>query len=188
MIPVLPDDSDRIQPPENPSLPQPGQDRSLVDARNDFRRVLSADGTLDGDEDRLDHLRGQFRSIEREAARAGCLYEELIHLRIGGVEHDVVFDHESGTVLKFTKAGKAAYVVNFGLGTPTMVPGTPLEYLERLILQNEIFGNTLSFVGLGGKPDSRRIITRQNIVVGRPARWEEIIRLMVEELGFTKLP
>ena len=68
-----------------------------------------------------------------------------------------------------------------------MVPGTPLEYLERLILQNEIFGNTLSFVGLGGKPDSRRIITRQNIVVGRPARWEEIIGLMVEELGFTKL-
>jgi hypothetical protein len=187
MIPVLPDDSDRIQPPENPNLPQPGQDRSLVDARNDFRRVLSADGTLDGDEDRLDNLRGQFRSIEREAARTGCLYEELIHLRIGGVEHDVVFDHESGTVLKFTKAGKAAYVVNFDLGTPTMVPGTPLEYLERLILQNEVFGNTLSFVGLGGKPDSRRIITRQNIVVGRAARWEEIIRLMVQELGFTKL-
>ncbi len=65
------------------------------------------------------------------------------------MEHDVVFDHKSGTVLKFTKAGKAAYVVNFDLGTPTMVPGTPLEYLERLILQNEIFGNTLSFVGLG---------------------------------------
>jgi hypothetical protein len=187
MVPLLPDDSDRIQPPENPSLPQPGQDRSLVDARNDFRRVLSADGTLDGDEDRLDNLREQFRSIEREAARTGCLYEELIQLRIGGVEHDVVFDYESGTVLKFTKAGKAAYVVNFDLGTPTMVPGTPLEYLERLILQNEVFGNTLSFVGLGGKPDSRRIITRQNIVVGRAARWEEIIRLMVQELGFTKL-
>lgn len=62
-----------------------------------------------------------------------------------------------------------------------------MEYLERLILQNEVFGNTLSFVGLGGKPDSRRIITRQNIVVGRAARWEEIIRLMVQELGFTKL-
>ena len=41
--------------------------------------------------------------------------------------------------------------------------------------------------GAPEKPDSRRIITRQNIVVGRAARWEEIIRLMVEELGFTKL-
>ncbi|MCU0779355.1 MAG: hypothetical protein MUF86_17040, partial [Akkermansiaceae bacterium] len=96
MVPVLPNDSERIQPPENPSLPQPGQDRSLVDARDDFRRVLSADGTLDGDEDGVDHLREQFRSIGREAARSGYLYEGLIHLKIGGVEHDVVFDYESG--------------------------------------------------------------------------------------------
>lgn len=94
MVPVLTDDSERIQPPENPSLPQPGQDRSLVDARDDFRSVLSADGALDGDEDRLDHLREQFRSIEKEAARSGYLFEELIHLKIGGVEHDVVFDYE----------------------------------------------------------------------------------------------
>lgn len=77
MVTVLPDDPERIQPPENPSLPQPGQDRSLVDARDDFRRVLSTDGTLDGDEDGVDYLREQFRSIEREAARAGYLYQEL---------------------------------------------------------------------------------------------------------------
>ena len=63
----------------------------------------------------------------------------------------MVSDHDSGTVLKFTKAGKAAYVVNFDLGTPKMIPGTPLEYLERLVLQNEISVNILSFVGLGGK-------------------------------------
>jgi hypothetical protein len=40
---------------------------------------------------------------------------------------------------------------------------------------------------LGGDAGNRRIITRQNIVKGRPAGWEEIIRLMVDELGFTKL-
>lgn len=168
-------------------LPRADQDRALLDAVNDFRRVLSADGTLDGDEDGLDHLRNQFRSIAREAARAGYLYKEQFQLKIGGVEHDVVFDYDSGTILKFTKAGKAAYVVNFDLGTPKMAPAMPLEYLERLILQNEIFTNTLSFVGVGGEPNSRRIITRQKIVVGRAARWEEIIRFMVDELGFTKL-
>jgi len=187
MVPVLSHDPERIQPPENPSLPQPGQDSSLVDAVHEFRRVLSTDGTLDGDEDSLDHIRVQFRSIEREAERSGYLYEELIHLKIGGVEHDVVFDYESGSILKFTKAGKAAYVVSFDLGTPKMVPGMPLGYLERLILQNEIFGESLSFVGIGGAQDRRRVITRQSIVVGRPARWEEIVRMMVEELGFSKL-
>lgn len=135
----------------------------------------------------MDHLREQFRSLEREAARAGYLYEEPIRLKTGGVEHDLVFDFVSGTVLKFTKPARAAYVVNFDLGTPTMVPGMPLGYLARLMLQNEVFGDSLTFVGLGGDRNARRIITRQNIVVGRAARWEEIIKLMVEELGFTKL-
>ncbi len=63
----------------------------------------------------------------------------------------------------------------------------PLDYLERLILQNEIFADNLSFVGVCGESDGRRIITRQNIVEGRAGRWEEIVRLMVDELGFSKL-
>ncbi len=189
IMPLLPDDhkQDSETEGETRKLPRPDQGRSLEAVSDDFRRVLSADGTLDGDEDPLDHLREQFRSIEREAARAGYLYEQPIRLKTGGVEHDVVFDYGTGTVLKFTKPAKAAYVVNFDLGTPKMVPGMPLEYLERLMLQNEIFGDSLTFVGLGGDSNGRRIITRQNIVVGRAARWEEIIGLMVEELGFTKL-
>jgi hypothetical protein len=78
MVSVLQNESERIHPAGNSSLPQPGQDRSLVDAHDDFRRVLSADGTLDGNEDSLDYLRDQFRSIEKEAARAGYLYEGLM--------------------------------------------------------------------------------------------------------------
>lgn len=187
MVRVLPDEHTQHIEGEARELPGPNQDRSLEAISNEFRRVLRTDGTLDGDEDGLDHLRDQFHSIEKEAARAGYLYEELTRLRIGGVEHDVIFDHQSGTVLKFTKPGRAAYVVNFDLGTPKMIPGMPLEYLKRLILQNEIFADNVSFVGLGGEPGGRRLITRQNIVEGKPARWEEIIRLMVEELGFKKL-
>ena len=106
---------------------------------------------------------------------------------IGGVEHDVLPAPHTGTILKFTKPGKAAYIVDFDLGTPRMTPAFPEDYLDRLVLQEEIFAFAISFVGLGGEAGSRRIITRQNIVVGRPARWEEIIRLMVDELGFTKL-
>jgi hypothetical protein len=67
-----------------------------------------------------------------------------------------------------------------------MVPALPLEYLERLTLQNQIFADNLRFVGIAGNAGQRRIVTRQELVQGRPARWEEIIRMM-EELGFTKL-
>lgn len=82
----------------------------------------------------------------------------------------MTFDHTSDTILKFTKAGKAAYVVSFDLGTPEMVSALPLEYVDRLMLQNEIFSDTLRFVGLGGNTGERRFITRQNIVKGKPAR------------------
>ncbi len=90
MIPVLPNEHAPDREGETRKLPSPDQDRSLKAVSDDFRRVLSSDGTLDGDEDCLDHLRDQFRSIEREASRSGYLYEELTRLKIGGVEHDVV--------------------------------------------------------------------------------------------------
>jgi len=69
---------------------------------------------------------------------------------------------------------------------PKMVPATPLEYFERLEIQNEIFGDNLRFVGVATGDDGRRIITRQDMVTGRPARWEEIVCMMTD-LGFTKL-
>jgi hypothetical protein len=112
MVPSLPDASERIQSPENPSLPQSGQDRSLIDARDDFRRVLHPDGEVDGQEDYLDRSK-QFQLVEAEARRLGFLFDHLEPLVEGGREHDLIFDDASGTVLKFTKPSSAAYVVGF---------------------------------------------------------------------------
>ena len=67
-LPVLPDDHKRNQPPEDASLPQPGKDCSLVDAANDFRRVLHPDGKVPWQEDYLDRSE-QIRIIEAEADR-----------------------------------------------------------------------------------------------------------------------
>ena len=134
----------------------------------------------------MDLVRIQLESIALEAEKSGWLYEESIRLRIGGVEHDIVPDRDSGTVLKFTKPGRAAYAVNFDLGTPMMVPALPVEYLDRLMLQNRIFGDNLRFVGIAGAIGHRRIMTRQDILKGKPAWWEEIVRMMTD-LGFTKL-
>ena len=178
--------SDRRPESEARKLPGTDQDRSIKAAQDDFRRILSADGTLDGDEDDSDFILRQIVSLENGAAREGFLYRGLIPDLQGGVEHDVIFDAATGTVLKFTKPDKAAYAVNFDLGTPKMAPATPLEYLDRLQLQNRIFGDNLRFVGIAGAVGQRRIVTRQEIVTGKPARWEEIVRMMTD-LGFTKL-
>lgn len=186
IVPPLPDDHQRNKPPEDASLPQPGKDRALVDAANDFRRVLHPDGEIAGQENYLDRSE-QIQIIEREARRLGVLYDGLEPLVEGGREHDLTYDDATGTALKFTKPSSAAYVVEFLNGKPRLSNGDPLEYLDRLILHNEVFGEFTSFVGVGGMPNNRRIITRQNRVKGREARWDEIVRLMVDDLGFTKL-
>lgn len=185
-LPVLPDDHKRNQPPEDASLPQPGKDCSLVDAANDFRRVLHPDGKVPWQEDYLDRSE-QIRIIEREARRLGFLFEGLEPRVEGGREHDLTYDDTTGTVLKFTKPSSAAYVVEILDGRPRLSNGDPLEYLDRLILHNEVFGEFTRFVGIGGLPNHRRIITRQDMIKGRAARWEEIIELMVNDLGFSKL-
>lgn len=186
---MLNDDPERNRNSETTArkLPEPSQDRSLEAISDDIRRILSADGTLDGDEDDPDLIRRQLVRIKAEALKQGFLYDGLLPAFTGGVEHDVTFDPNTESVLKFTKPEKAAYVVSFDLGTPKMVPALPLEYLSRLMLQNEISSDALKFVGIGGEMGERRIITRQNIVKGRPANWDEIIQLMVEDLGFSKL-
>jgi hypothetical protein len=91
IVSVLPDEHTQHIEGEARELPEPNQDRSLEAISNEFRRVLRTDGTLDGDEDGLDHLRDQFRSIENEAARAGYLYEGLR-------EDAVVFDMRPANV------------------------------------------------------------------------------------------
>lgn len=186
-FPLLSNERHRPQEPESGKLPEPDQDRSLEVVIHDLRRVLSANGELDGDEVDSDSIERHFGLFEGEAEKLGCLYEGLQPGMKGGAEHDVLHAPGTGTILKFTKPSKAAYVVDFDFGTPRMAAAAPLDYLERLRLQNELFADNIRFVGLGGDVGGRRIVTRQQIVEGRGARWEEIVRLMVDELGFTKL-
>jgi hypothetical protein len=183
---LLSHEPEPINPEENRVLPPKGKDRTLVDAANDFKRVLQPNGTINGQEDYLDRSE-QFQILEAESKRLGFLYDGLEPLAEGGREHDLIYDDLSGTVLKFTKPSSAAFVVDFLNDNPRLSNGDPLEYLDRLILHSEVFGDFTNFVGIGGIQNNCRIITRQPRVYGRQARWDEIIKLMVDDLGFKKL-
>jgi hypothetical protein len=130
IVDPLSDDSRSERRPESKARKLPGedQDRPLEATIDDFRRILRADGTLDGNEDHPDLILRQIASLENGAATEGFLYRDLIPDLRGGVEHDLIFDTGNGTVLKFTKPDRAAYAVNFDLGTPGMAPALPLEY------------------------------------------------------------
>jgi hypothetical protein len=172
--------------PEPGDLPQPDQDRPLQSAIAEFGGSIPPNGAGDGDEDPPDYAEC-FRSLEEKARELGVLYDGLQPAVEGGREHDLTYDESSGTCLKFTKPAKAAYVVDFDLGYPSLAPALPIQYLERQALHNQVFADNIRFVGVAGEPYFRRIVTRQPHIRGRAASWEQIIRLMVDELGFRKL-
>ena len=172
---------------ETAFLPQPDRDRPLIEACDDLARRLRPSGA-DGEIDEWSIYDESLRRLVRWAEEGGCFYENLQPLIEGGREHDLTFVEKGAQWLKFTKPSAAGYVVSFDSGAPALEPALPLEYLERLILQNEIFSDSVAFVGVAGTRLQPRIITRQPHVPGDGATRDEITAMMVERLGFSLLP
>ncbi len=168
-------------------LPRPDRDRPLHEVIEDFGERVRPGGPY-GEIDEWSIYDETFRRLVRWAEDRGCFFEGLQPLKEGGREHDLTFDPHTGTWLKFTKSSAAGYVVSFDSGKPALEPALPLEYLGRLVLQNEVFADQVSFVGIAGSRYSPRIVTRQPDIVGDDASREEIIHLMTAELGFLLLP
>ncbi len=161
----------RYSPPnldEAKRLPQPDHDRPLYEVIEDFGRRLRPGGP-DGQIDEWSIYDESFRRLVAWADETGRFYEGLQALKEGGREHDLTFDSATASWLKFTKPSQAGYVVSFEFGSPSLEPGLPLEYLERLQLQNELFGDQVTFVGIGGQRARPTIITRQADIPGDPA-------------------
>jgi hypothetical protein len=172
---------------ETKRLPHPDRDRPLDEVIEDFGRRLRPSGP-DGEIDEWSIYDESFRRLVAWAEESGRFYEGLQALKEGGREHDLTFDSANASWLKFTKPSQAGYVVSFEFGSPSLEPGLPHEYLQRLHLQNEIFRDQITFVGIGGLRTQSTIITRQADVPGDPADESEIIEMMTAELGFSSLP
>jgi hypothetical protein len=179
---------DRVPPlNEKASLPRPDRDRTLLEVIEEFGERVRPGGSH-GEIDEWSIYDESFRRLQRWAQENGCYFPDLQPLKEGGREHDLTFDPVSSSWLKFTKPSAAGYVVSFDFGHPDLRPALPLEYLERLNLQNRIFADDVSFVGIAGAKHDFRIVTRQSDIPGGAATDPEIIQLMTGELGFTLLP
>lgn len=172
---------------EGERLPDPNRDRSLVEARHNLGERLRPGGPH-GEIDGWSIYDESFRRLVRWAEEAGCFFEGLQPLKEGGREHDLIFIEDEASWLKFTKPAAAGYAVSFELGSPSLVPALPLEYLERMELHNELFADLVSFVGVAGERTRPRILTRQPHLAGEAATREEIVTMMVDRLGFRQLP
>jgi hypothetical protein len=109
-------------------------------------------------------------------------------VRDGGREHDVRYEAETGLWWKYTKPNLAGYTVSWSEDVPYMHNALPLDYLERMLRQNAIFGDDVRLVGLWNPAGHDwRIITTQPHVEGEAATLEQL-GAAFEKVGFEVLP
>jgi len=88
---------------------------------------------------------------------------------------------------------KATFPGKFGFsvilvpgGLPDLTEATPLEYMERLLLQNTIFGDTVLLEGVAQEAGGTVIVTSQPHITGGAVSQEEIFDFM-DRLWFRPL-
>jgi hypothetical protein len=106
----------------------------------------------------------------------------------GGEEHRLWLASEGDRYFKATFPGKYAFtVIADGAGLPDLAEGTPLEYLERLLLQNSVFGDAVYLEGVAQEPNGNVIVSSQPHIAGEEVTREEILAFM-SRLWFKPLP
>jgi hypothetical protein len=85
-----------------------------------------------------------------------------------GDEHEAWFDEASNRWFK------ATYPNQFGLAWGRRGSATAGEYLTRLVLQNQFFGDDLELVALVSAGQKLRVLTSQPHVAGEPAAYGAI--------------
>lgn len=170
---------------------QAGSAGALADAAAHLRRSLCADGAVDGQDGDFSSPVCQWQILVEWAASCG----KILPLnfpppeRLGGREHDVTLDEGSGRWVKYTKPSACGYTVSWDeRGTPFMHNALPLEYLQRLLWQNDILGDDIHLVGLWQQqPHQWRLVTSQPGLQGRRASLKQLEAAFVAA-GFNLLP
>ncbi len=169
-------------------LLQAGSTGALSDAAAYVRGRVCPDGAADGEDGDFDLPERQWSAL-LDWARAG---DKILPLnfpgpeREGGREHDVTLDESTGRWIKYTKPASCGYTVSWdSAGTPYLRNALPLDYLQRLVWQNEILGDDVHLVGLRPAGSHQwSIVTTQPGLVGSRATLEELSAAFVAA-GFT---
>ena len=108
----------------------------------------------------------------------------------GGEEHRIWPSTNHARVFKATYPGTCGFTVIAAEATgnlPELTNALPLDYFERLLQQNRIFGDDLRLEGVAVEANGIVIITSQPTLIGQPTEAEEISDFM-RRLWFKPLP
>lgn len=176
---------------ETQRLLQAGSASALADAAAFLRSRVCTDGPSDGEDGDFTLPERQWTALIEWAGSCGKILPLNFPgpAREGGREHDVSLDEATGRWIKFTKPACCGYTVDWDTtGTPYLHNALPLEYLQRLLWQNEILGDDIQLVGLWqAVPNQWSIITTQPGLQGTRATLDTLATAFVAA-GFTLLP
>ncbi len=115
----------------------------------------------------------------------------------GGQEHRVWYSCQQGRYFKATHAGRygwyAAMDYRFNKRTQEDEPyigmgdATPCQYLDRLLVQNDVFSDDITLEGMWIETEGLAILTSQRFISGKPATPAEILEVM-HTLGYERIP
>jgi len=136
-------------------------------------------------------LRGrQERDLLAWARENTRLIEPAVYLsrfEDAGEEHRVCLDVPTQRYFKATHAGRFGFsVVALDDGTAELTGATPLEYIERLLLQNSLFNDQIRLEGVAVETQGTAVLTSQPNIHGGEVCAEEMSTFM-EKLWFKPL-
>ena len=106
-----------------------------------------------------------------------------------GQEHDVYEPDCEPLIYKLTKRNEFGLFPHFDQNNQSvgLRPASPIEYFERLLLQNEWFEDDIRLEGIGiTDAGSIYTLTSQPFIQGQASTLDEIAGLL-SDLGFTEL-
>jgi hypothetical protein len=108
--------------------------------------------------------------------------------RTGGREHDLEYDDAGQRWFKYTKPNACGYTVDWSEShEPSLANATVIQYLERLSLQNRLFGDSIELEGIwSSNGRDWRIVSSQPDIEGTMPTFEAIERGL-SDLGCAKM-
>lgn len=125
----------------------------------------------------------EFEAFLEWGAREGLISDR--HVADGrnpdsnGREHEVWLPRETGRVIK------ATYPQAFGLALTATGQASPAQYLDRIVLNNGLFGDDLRVQGLWNENGKLRVVTTQPLI-DAPSASDSTIQNFFGRLGFAK--
>jgi len=128
-------------------------------------------------------LRGrQERDLLAWAREQGRLIEPAHYFSLaepGGEEHRLWLAEGGQRYFKATFPGRFAFTVILNpAGFVDLADATPLEYLERLLLQNSVFGDSVCLEGVAQEAGGSVIVSSQPHITGSEVCKEEMLNFM----------